>query len=517
MQIIDLFSGVGGFSIAGHQLGWETILFCEKEPFPQMVLRERFPGVPIFDDVCKLTGEKINGLIQSDRPIILTGGFPCQPFSVAGAREGTEDSRHLWPEMFRIIKAVRPDYIIGENVPGLLSIEGGMVFEQVCLDLESEGYEVQAFVLPACATGAPHRRDRVWIVAYSNEVRRGSGLGSIPKENGEISEWNENAKFGNTDSGVTTDTNEIRLQQCENRGEMGGGQAEICGTGSESSNAIEANGNAWPTPDTQQERCGGRGNTNGITEEWEVCENFGHDRNGIRSETEGCGEFIESGINGNSKHDGPLAEQELRGNEESSDQWREKEQNASKQPSRTDRPNDATGIHGSEIGSEQHFTQNSWSSGCEHGINDEQGSIGNFGESGTGGNEWDIDAENDFDTQGKRFTPQQTRTTKLRPQEGQEIYGRSCNRHLSGNYWHDWPSLSPFHSGHDGISTELVRHIRTNLAEAGETPENIEAYIRKEANWLRKQAIMAAGNAVVPTVVLQVMKAIQNHYENNTR
>ncbi len=85
---------------------------------------------------------------------------------------------------------------------------------------------------------------------------------------------------------------------------------------------------------------------------------------------------------------------------------------------------------------------------------------------------------------------------------------------LSNNYWHDWPSLSPFHSGHDGLSTELVRHIRTNLAEAGETPENIEAYIRKEANWLRKQAIMAAGNAVVPTVVLQVMKAIQNHYEN---
>lgn len=478
MQIIDLFSGVGGFSIAGHQLGWETILFCEKEPFPQMVLRERFPGVPIFYDVCKLTGEKINGLIQSDRPIILTGGFPCQPFSVAGAREGTEDSRHLWPEMFRIIKAVRPDYIIGENVPGLLSIEGGMVFEQVCLDLESEGYEVQAFVLPACATGAPHRRDRVWIVAYSNEVRRGSGLGSIPKENGEISEWNENAKFGNTDSGVTTDTNEIRLQQCENRGEMGGGQAEICGTGSKSSNAIEANGNAWPTPDTQQERCGGRGNTNGITEEWEVCENFGHDRNGIRSETEGCGEFIESGVNGNSKHDGPLAEQELRGNETSSDQWRQKEQNASKQPSRTDRPNDATGIHGSEIRGEQHFTQNSGSPGCEHGINDEQGNTGNFGESGTGGNE-----RNAFKADGR-------------------------------NYWHDWPSLSPFHSGHDGLSTELVRHIRTNLAEAGETPENIEAYIRKEANWLRKQAIMAAGNAVVPTVVLQVMKAIQNHYEN---
>jgi DNA (cytosine-5)-methyltransferase 1 len=521
MQIIDLFSGVGGFSIAGHQLGWETILFCEKEPFPQQVLRERFPGVPIFDDVCKLTGETINGLIQSDRPVILTGGFPCQPFSVAGAREGTEDSRHLWPEMFRIIKAVRPDYIIGENVPGLLSIEGGMVFEQVCLDLESEGYEVQAFVLPACATGAPHRRDRVWIVASNPESGRRGGLRNESEKTGaresnqlpgselavspapdtneiginRCSQTGSNEGQQSTDSEqsghgwtsetggyvgerIITDTNEVRLQQCENRGEMGGGQAEICGTGGKSSNAIEANGNAWPTPNTQQERCGGRGNTNGITEEWEVCENFGHDRNGIQSETEGCGEFIESGVNGNSKHDGPLAEQELRGNEESSDQWREKEQNASKQPSRTDRPNDATGIHGSEIRGEQHFTQNPWSSGCEHGINDEQGSIGNFGESGTGGNE-----RNAFKADGR-------------------------------NYWHDWPSLSPFHSGHDGLSTELVRHIRTNLAEAGETPENIEAYIRKEANWLRKQAIMAAGNAVVPTVVLQVMKAIQNHYEN---
>lgn len=324
--------------------------------------------------------------------------------------------------MFRIIKAVRPDYIIGENVPGLLSIEGGMVFEQVCLDLESEGYEVQAFVLPACATGAPHRRDRVWIVAYSNEVRRGSGLGSIPKENGEISEWNENAKFGNTDSGVIGHT-------------------------------------------TSNGHSGGCTETGGEKRE---------------SEQRGLLEFegADSGVNGNSKHDGPLAEQELRGNEESSDQWRQKEQNASEQSSGADRPNDATGVHGSEIGSEQHFTQNSWSSGCEHGINDQQGNIGNFGESGTGSNEWNaIKAD-------------------------------------GGNYWHDWPSLSPFHSGHDGLSTELVRHIRTNLAEAGETPENIEAYIRKEANWLRKQAIMAAGNAVVPTVVLQVMKAIQNHYEN---
>jgi len=420
MQIIDLFSGVGGFSIAGHQLGWETILFCEKEPFPQMVLRERFPGVPIFDDVCKLTGEKINGLIQSDRPIILTGGFPCQPFSVAGAREGTEDDRHLWPEMFRIIQAVRPDYIIGENVPGLLSIEGGVVFEQVCLDLENEGYEVQAFVLPACATGAPHRRDRVWIVAYTNEVRRGSGLGSIPKENGEISEWNENAEFGNTNSGTTSDTESW----------WGGG--------------IRNKGEATRT----------------------------------RKSNKSLGSVSSIFINGNSEYNGFSTEQELRSNETSSDKWGQEKQDASKQSSRTDRSIDATSIHGSENGGEQCTPKNTGSSGCNDGEYEQQGSIGNFRELGTGGNEWDVVNAN------------------------------------GGNYWHDWPSISPFHSGHDGLSPELVRHIRTSLAEAGETPENIEAYIRKESNYIRKEAIKCAGNAVVPTVVLQIMKAIQYHYEN---
>lgn len=457
MQIIDLFSGVGGFSIAGHQLGWETILFCEKEPFPQMVLRERFPGVPIFDDVCKLTGEKINGLIQSDRPIILTGGFPCQPFSVAGAREGTEDDRHLWPEMFRIIQAVRPDYIIGENVPGLLSIEGGVVFEQVCLDLESEGYEVQAFVLPACATGAPHRRDRVWIVAHSNEVRRGSGLGSVSKKNGEVPEWNENAEFGNTNSGTTSDT-------------------------------------------TSNGHSGRYSETGGEKRESE--------QRGLLKST-----GADSGTNSNSKHNGPLAEQELRSNETPSDQWGQEEQNASKQSSGTDRPIDATGIHGSENGSEQCTSENPGSSGCNDGEYEQQGSIGNFRELGTGGNEWDINAEINSNTSIQGHKRSEQPRTYGEGFQSRKPHKSTTELH-SGNYWHDWPSISPFHFGHDGLSPELVRHIRTSLAEAGETPENIEAYIRKESNYIRKEAIKCAGNAVVPTVVLQIMKAIQYHYEN---
>lgn len=108
---------------------------------------------------------------------LLTGGFPCQPFSVAGKREGRDDDRHLWPEMFRVIKAFSPRWVIAENVRGLINIENGMAFEQVCLDLESIGYTVQAFVIPACAVNAPHRRDRVWIVANitKNPVNRGNG------------------------------------------------------------------------------------------------------------------------------------------------------------------------------------------------------------------------------------------------------------------------------------------------------------------------------------------------------
>lgn len=475
MQIIDLFSGVGGFSVAGHQLGWETILFCEKEPFPQMVLRERFPGVPIFDDVCKLTGEKINGLIQSARPIILTGGFPCQPFSVAGAREGTEDDRHLWPEMFRIIKAIRPDYIIGENVPGLLSIEGGVVFEQVCLDLESEGYEVQAFVLPACATGAPHRRDRVWIVAYTNNTGRGSGFGSVRSENGKVFEWNENAELGNTNSGVisdtnesskqcspriirkeypfisnngeewtTSDTNKIGINRCSQTGSNEGEQPEDSEQpGSGWTGKTGGYVGKWDASNPEQKRCGGRCDTNSITEEWQIYQNLGHNGNGVWGKVEGCGKCT---------------------------------------------------------------LKNPGSSGCNDGEYDKQGNIGNFRELSTGGDEWDANAEDDSDPgiQGHKGSKQSGTPGAYRPIA--ELY--------SGSYWHNWPSISPFHSGYDGLSPELVRHIRTSLAEAGETVENIEAYIRKEANWIRKQGIMAAGNAVVPQVVLQIMKAIQYHHEN---
>jgi DNA (cytosine-5)-methyltransferase 1 len=165
MQVIDLFSGIGGFSLAGRWVGWHTVQFCEIDPFCQKVLAHHFPGLPISNDVKKITADEIkeNGWNPTE-PTIIVGGFPCQPFSAAGKRKGTADDRHLWPEMYRIIREVQPDWVVGENVGGLLNWDGGMVFDQVQADLEDAGYEVTPFVLPACGVNAPHRRDRVWIV-----------------------------------------------------------------------------------------------------------------------------------------------------------------------------------------------------------------------------------------------------------------------------------------------------------------------------------------------------------------
>ena len=167
MKILDLFSGIGGFSLGLESTGhFETTAFCEIDKFCKLILNKHWKGKKIYDDVKEITKEKFkeDGI---DFPDIITGGFPCQPFSVAGKQQGTSDSRHLWPEMFRIIKDFSPRWVIGENVKGLTNIQDGMVFETVCSDLEGEGYEVRTFNIPAAGVQAPHRRERLWIVAHA--------------------------------------------------------------------------------------------------------------------------------------------------------------------------------------------------------------------------------------------------------------------------------------------------------------------------------------------------------------
>jgi DNA (cytosine-5)-methyltransferase 1 len=156
MKVLDLFSGIGGFSLGLERAGMETAAFCEIDPFCREVLKKHWPDVPIYEDVRKLKG----GEIAAD---IICGGYPCQPFSVAGKRQGERDDRHLWPEVARLLSEVKPRWFIGENVAGHIS----MGLDEVLFDLEGQGYDAQTFVIPACAVDAKHRRDRVWIVGYS--------------------------------------------------------------------------------------------------------------------------------------------------------------------------------------------------------------------------------------------------------------------------------------------------------------------------------------------------------------
>ena len=157
---LDLFSGIGGFALAAKWNGFQTVAFCDCEPYAQAVLKKHWPDVPCHKDIREVRGDLYAGVT------LLTGGFPCQPFSVAGKQRGKDDNRYLWPEMCRVIREARPAWIIGENVAGIVNL----ALDTVCADLEAEGYEVEPIIIPACAVDAPHRRDRVWIVAESTGV-----------------------------------------------------------------------------------------------------------------------------------------------------------------------------------------------------------------------------------------------------------------------------------------------------------------------------------------------------------
>jgi len=163
LRVLDLFSGIGGFSLGLERTGgFETAAFCEFAEFPRKVLAKHWPNVPIFEDVRTLKGTDIDGPID-----VICGGYPCQPFSTAGQRRGEKDDRHLWPEFNRLVAELRPSWVIGENVAGHIS----MGLDDVLSDLEGQGYAARTFVIPACAVDAPHRRDRVWIVADADNER----------------------------------------------------------------------------------------------------------------------------------------------------------------------------------------------------------------------------------------------------------------------------------------------------------------------------------------------------------
>ena len=161
---LDLFSGIGGFALAASWAGFETRAFCEIDPFCVKVIGKNFANVPVFGDISTVTADSV-AACGIGRPDLATFGFPCQPFSVIGKRAGTDDDRYLWPETLRVVDELRPRWVVAENVAGVLDVA-----DSICIpDLESLGYEVWAAVIPAVAVGAPHLRERVWIIAHTDE------------------------------------------------------------------------------------------------------------------------------------------------------------------------------------------------------------------------------------------------------------------------------------------------------------------------------------------------------------
>ena len=225
----SLFSGIGGFDLAAEWMGWENVFHCEWNEFGQKVLKYYWPNAISFTDITKTDFTKYEGTID-----LISGGFPCQPYSQAGKRLGKEDDRHLWPEMLRAIREVKPSWVVGENVYGLVNWNGGLVFHEVQADLEAEGYEVWPFLLPAVSVNAPHRRDRIWFVAHSENSRYRGRKG----EQCEIKGWEffqgkqRRSQMGSKIEGcnrkrIITNSNGNGLNQCNSNNEVNTSQGRI--------------------------------------------------------------------------------------------------------------------------------------------------------------------------------------------------------------------------------------------------------------------------------------------------
>jgi DNA (cytosine-5)-methyltransferase 1 len=254
MKHIGLFEGIGGFSLAARWMGWETIAWCEWNEFGQKVLKHHFPKATPHGDITKTDFTIYNG--QCD---ILTGGFPCQPYSSAGKRLGKEDERHLWPEMRRAIQEIEPTYIVGENVRGLLNWNGGLVFDEVCTDLENLGYQIAPCLIPAVGVNAPHKRERIWFVAHANGTTKKYNERTNFRTQKEVWGANTGYVFGKLScNGNVADTEHNGLEHSfdgqpkGNLFEQQEGEGANCNP--KCANSIETIGGGWIATDTDSGR-----------------------------------------------------------------------------------------------------------------------------------------------------------------------------------------------------------------------------------------------------------------------
>jgi DNA (cytosine-5)-methyltransferase 1 len=298
---LSLFSGIGGLDLAAEMAGFRTVGQCEWADYPTKVLEKHWPDVPRWRDIRTLTGERFYENTGMRTVDAISGGFPCQPFSVAGKRRGKEDDRYLWPEMLRVISELRPTWVIGENVAGIVN----MALDQVCADLENEGYTVQALIIPACAVDAPHRRDRCAIIGHRTleEKHNGKRWRTNSLENSDCVRFGEQGVLSQQswrtklkrDGKDVAHTESIRLQRVRSCGEQIGiprpekEQSErCCDVLSDTDHRSRALRGNWELPavkETQGQRTNhGERAPEYVTGEWWPAEpNVGRVANGVPS------------------------------------------------------------------------------------------------------------------------------------------------------------------------------------------------------------------------------------------
>jgi len=453
----SLFSGIGGFDLASEWMGWENVFHCEWNEFGKKVLHHYWPNAESFDDITKTDFTKYANKID-----ILTGGFPCQPYSMAGKRQGKEDERHLWPQMLRAIREIKPKYIVGENVFGLLNWNGGMVFDEVHSDLELEGYEVQAVVIPAAAVNAPHGRDRVWFVAYSidnrhnperNEASEKNGISGKRREEMDTREFDgtiisrdvTNSKFASTGSdGGTNDETQRNIRR--------GNEGNVFGTLRSDGIITDTNGNDGRS--TNRESGCQESKTNGKGEQSVHIGISSTSNEGDATNTKECG------------CGGGMCEQCANGK-------RELFQN---EQGRSEMGGKIEGHSGIGITSD---TMQLRLQQCKDG-----GKVGGGQEEvcRQGG-----EFTNGVETNGKVFNVANT-TSPGGGQNNGVGKSRFNDQTSSTNSWDNFPTQSPLCGGDDGLPTEL---------------DGITF-----SKW-RNESIKAYGNAIVPQVAYQIFKAIQ--------
>jgi len=255
MKHLSLFSGIGGFDLASQWVGWENVAQVEKDEWCRKVLVKNFPSSKQFADIKDFNGKEYTNQID-----IVSGGLPCQPFSVAGQRKGKEDDRYLWEEMLRVNSEIKPAFIVGENVTGII----GLALDTVLSDLEAQGYTTETFIIPACGKNAWHRRDRVWIVAYSNSIR-----------------WNDEQKENEQLLHNGNRNGEIK-EQSRRKQQRGISQPSIILSNTTSQRQQgQMERTKWSSDTEETERQTDYAFTNGINKQWTVEPRLGRVANGI--------------------------------------------------------------------------------------------------------------------------------------------------------------------------------------------------------------------------------------------